>query len=136
MITAPLCIEFAIPGAPVAWQRARRSGDRYYVSGEQQDARDAIRLAYLNEHRRSAPVGGKCSVEYRFVFQPNKKDLIRGQVVFPCPKGTRPDLDNLVKLVNDALNGLAWLDDAQVVEFYADKVFDHRPETRVKITWL
>lgn len=31
----------------------------------------------------------------------------------------RADLDNLVKLVKDALNGIAWLDDSQVVHIDA-----------------
>ena len=29
-------------------------------------------------------------------------------------KTSKPDLDNIVKLVKDALNGIAWADDAQV----------------------
>lgn len=33
----------------------------------------------------------------------------------------RPDLDNVVKVVLDALNGLAYADDAQVVEIHATK---------------
>ena len=33
----------------------------------------------------------------------------------------RPDLDNLLKLVLDSLNGVAYVDDAQVVESHASK---------------
>lgn len=33
----------------------------------------------------------------------------------------RPDLDNLLKLVLDSLNGVAYVDDAQVVESHATK---------------
>ena len=49
----------------------------------------------------------------------------------PAPKTTRrgcvpytvkPDLDNVCKLVLDALNGVAWADDAQVVSIYANKL--------------
>jgi Holliday junction resolvase RusA-like endonuclease len=35
----------------------------------------------------------------------------------------RPDLDNVVKLVLDALNGVAYADDSQVLRFTADRVW-------------
>ena len=34
---------------------------------------------------------------------------------------TKPDVDNVLKLVMDALNGTAWRDDAQVVDVHALK---------------
>lgn len=39
----------------------------------------------------------------------------------------RPDLDNLVKLVLDALNGVAYADDSQIVRIHAFKKYsgDH-----------
>ncbi len=50
---------------------------------------------------------------------------------------TRPDLSNYVKLVEDALNGLLWVDDSQIVistlrKMYADK--DEEARTVVSIT--
>ncbi len=47
----------------------------------------------------------------------------------------RPDLDNLVKAVMDALNGVVWRDDSQVVEKYACKyyVYEMRPHVTIDI---
>lgn len=47
----------------------------------------------------------------------------------------RPDLDNLAKLVLDALNrsGAFWRDDAQVVSLRAAKYYGDRPGTCVRI---
>ncbi|MBN1574537.1 MAG: RusA family crossover junction endodeoxyribonuclease [Deltaproteobacteria bacterium] len=45
----------------------------------------------------------------------------------------RPDTDNLVKLVKDALNGVFWRDDAQVVKLTAEKRYSDTPRTEVKI---
>lgn len=43
---------------------------------------------------------------------------------FPARK---PDLDNQIKLVGDALNGCLWRDDAQLVEVVARKVWCEGP---------
>lgn len=35
----------------------------------------------------------------------------------------KPDIDNVVKIVMDALNGVAYTDDKQVIDLYARKVY-------------
>lgn len=48
---------------------------------------------------------------------------------------TRPDADNVAKLILDALNrsGRFWRDDAQVVELVATKFYGAAPETIVEV---
>lgn len=47
----------------------------------------------------------------------------------PIPTG-KPDLDNIAKLVSDAINGIVWLDDSQVATLTVSRVFgsDGEPE--------
>ena len=45
----------------------------------------------------------------------------------------KPDLDNLVKLVKDAGNGIIWRDDAQVVKLEADKCYSVENETVINV---
>lgn len=45
----------------------------------------------------------------------------------------KPDLDNIAKLVWDALNGIVYADDAQVVRLKATKVYGATAETVVTI---
>jgi Holliday junction resolvase RusA-like endonuclease len=45
----------------------------------------------------------------------------------------RPDVDNLVKLAKDALNGILWVDDSQVCEINARKVYSETPRTWIVI---
>ena len=40
----------------------------------------------------------------------------------------RPDVDNLIKFILDALNGLAYKDDAAVVEIHSIKKWDNDPK--------
>lgn len=44
----------------------------------------------------------------------------------------KPDIDNLVKLVGDSLNGIAYKDDSQIVEVMAVKKYG-KPETIIHI---
>ena len=46
---------------------------------------------------------------------------------------TRPDIDNQVKLIKDALNGVCWIDDSQVCKLSAEKVYAEDEETCVTI---
>ena len=46
----------------------------------------------------------------------------------------KPDADNIAKVVCDALNGLAWHDDSQVVMLHVEKRFAEEPEVCVTIT--
>lgn len=41
---------------------------------------------------------------------------------------SRPDVDNLLKLVLDAANGVLWVDDAQIVSFGASKSYADKNE--------
>lgn len=45
----------------------------------------------------------------------------------------KPDLDNVSKPILDACNGVAWLDDAQIVDLRLVKSWWHRPEVMVEI---
>lgn len=75
---------------------------------------------------------------------------INVRTYFPIPKGTskknrdameagfirrdkRPDCDNLLKIVADALNGLAYGDDAQITSAKIEKFYSNRPRVEVEI---
>ena len=45
----------------------------------------------------------------------------------------KPDLDNLVKSVLDALNDVAWHDDAQIVELHVSKHYVSSPHIYITI---
>ena len=45
----------------------------------------------------------------------------------------KPDLDNTAKLLLDALNGIAWRDDAQVVGLKVSKRYGSEPETLIRV---
>ena len=44
---------------------------------------------------------------------------------------TKPDVDNFAKVI-DALNGIVWRDDSQVVELLVEKFYSSRPRLELE----
>lgn len=130
-MTKPV-IKFTVPGAPVPWARARSKGAQRFTPPEVRAFKQVVRWAVTRAgwHSRRKPLKVAVIVEVQFFF---KKKRAKKQVEV---KATRPDLDNLVKCVLDALNGLIFEDDGQVVGITADKYWapkDDEPRTAVRI---
>ena len=45
----------------------------------------------------------------------------------------RPDLDNFLKAVKDALNGIVWRDDSQIVNLTARKLYGETPKLVITV---
>jgi Holliday junction resolvase RusA-like endonuclease len=123
-------IYFEVNGKPAPKQRAAfgRNGNRYNPSKleEQQFAEVVVSLCRRNVH--SVPIfssGVLLAVQITFYF-PLKKDC--------ASLCNEADIDNLCKFVFDALNGILYADDRQIVEVTAAKRFDAISRTTVQIT--
>ena len=45
----------------------------------------------------------------------------------------KPDIDNVLKVVLDALNGVAYKDDSRVVAVTARKIYSHTPKLVIEM---
>lgn len=45
----------------------------------------------------------------------------------------KPDIDNYVKAILDALNGVAFRDDKQIISLNAKKLYSDKPRTEIEI---
>ena len=87
--------------------------------------------------RRSWPHGrmsGELSVSMEFVM-PIPKSLSRKQrsALMGKEHTKKPDLDNLIKAVLDALNGVAYEDDSKICRIIAGKIYGLDPAVPVTI---
>lgn len=57
-------------------------------------------------------------------------DALAGQLM----PTTKPDLDNCVKAIFDAVNGIVWTDDVQVVGLRVRKVYGATPGVQVIVS--
>lgn len=132
-------MKIVIMGEPKGKARPRfsRSGRNVhtYTPESTTDYESLVALMY-----RAA--GGKCHdegyvhINIKAFFQMPKKSSkkrvedMRSGIILPAKK---PDIDNIVKIIMDGLNGVAYRDDAQVVSVMASKVYSDIPRVEVEI---
>jgi Holliday junction resolvase RusA-like endonuclease len=113
-----------------------RGTGRTYTPDKTAEAMELIRMAYAREAGgRMAENGVPVRVSIttaRGMPKSRPKSLVAEQDVF------KPDVDNIAKLVLDALNGIAWEDDTQVTtltvqKYPRDRVSDE--QTHVVVSW-
>ncbi|MGF7050396.1 Holliday junction resolvase RusA-like endonuclease [Paenibacillus sp. DS2015] len=134
-------IQFTVYGEPVAQGRPRATQQggfiKMYDPEKSRDYKDYVRLA-ASEHAPAAllegPIGMMVSVyrsmpKYLSKYPEKAAAAERGEIL-PTSK---PDADNYLKGVKDALKGVIWKDDSQVVDAFVRKRYSAKPRIEVKI---
>lgn len=127
---------FTVPGHPSPKARARvtRSG-RAYTPKPTQLAEGKVLECYLADWRGLDPIVGPVSINIiaAFAVPPSWSRKKREAADYHV---SRPDADNVQKLVLDALNGVAFIDDSQVCELHMTKRYEANECIRVRIEAL
>ena len=111
-------VAFTVPGRPKgkARHRTTRSGRTYTPAKTAAAEREIAQLFRIAA--RSLPLmTGAVSLSVEAVFRVPKSWSAKGRanaLAGDVPFDGKPDADNILKLVMDALNGVAWVDDCQV----------------------
>ena len=134
--TGPTGFSFTVPGIPTPW--ARTGGGKTvarFTPAKQGNAAGAIKLLCSAAMRGARPFEGPVRLTVTAAYPWPKSWSARKRAAQGW-KTSRPDVDNLVKLIADSLNGVAWLDDAQIAEEHICKIYDFRPGLLVKVEML
>lgn len=133
-------MRFTVPGDPVGKGRprvVRRGGAvRTYTPEKTATYENLVRLEYERQcgdvTLADAPVEMRITAYYAIAKSDSKKmrqAKLDGQIR-PMKK---PDLSNVIKSIEDGLNGIAYYDDAQIVMITAEKHYDTIPRVVVEI---
>lgn len=106
---------------------------RTYTPDATAEAMERIRQAYIAAGGAKAPEGAEVSVHIT-TLRPLPKS--RPKRIESEPDIYKPDVDNIAKLVLDALNGCAWHDDTQVTELVVGKCERVREVTEQTVIWI
>lgn len=127
---------FFYPCRPRGQGRPRFSGKVAYKSGEDKAYEQGIRMAYFAAYPGYHPIGDPVAVDVTAIYpipdsaSKARKSLMLEGAVLPI---SRPDVDNILKSVLDALNGAAYTDDKNAVECRIRKVYGNTPGLLVTI---
>lgn len=130
-------IRFEVPGEPRGKGRPRFCNGHAYTDSETKAYEQKI-VAYYRKALGafSWPQGATVAVEVTAVYPIPKRAtkaalaLMQSGKLLPTRK---PDIDNVLKIVLDALNGVAWKDDSCVVELIGRKVYGSEPGIAVEM---
>jgi Holliday junction resolvase RusA-like endonuclease len=97
-----------------------------------------VKLTFRQAYPNAEPIAAKVEViakikaYYPIPASTSKKLQARMRTGLMKPT-TKPDTDNIAKICLDALNGIAYHDDAQIVELQVSKLYSDEPRV---VVWL
>ena len=131
----PASIAFTVPGEAVPWARAGAHGTVRFTPAKQRSYAGVLKLfcgnAMAGRPPLEGPVALRVEASYGWPASWSARQRSRPGARW---KTSRADLSNVIKLVEDALNTVAWRDDAQIVMCTAYKLYSDLPALRVEVT--
>jgi Holliday junction resolvase RusA-like endonuclease len=130
-------IRFSVPAVPVAQPRQRhrllQAGGRTIAVNyvPRTSPVQSFKASVAHEARevyQGAPLAGPIKLTVLFLMPRPARLRWKKRAMPRCWHASKPDLDNLVKAVKDALKGILWHDDSQVAELAASKLYCSGPE--------
>ncbi|WP_309087269.1 RusA family crossover junction endodeoxyribonuclease [Domibacillus sp.] len=133
-------IQFTVYGEPVAQGRPRAGKDWsgntvLYDPAKSRNFKEYVKIVAA-QHRPAKLLEGPLQVKVK-VYKPmlkrfSKKKLAEAEAGILRPV-TKPDVDNYVKGIKDALNKVIWNDDSQVVDLTVSKFYSESPRIEVLV---
>jgi Holliday junction resolvase RusA-like endonuclease len=124
-----------VPPLPPALRK--RHSVRMYSPAEVRKWQAEARYLAAQAMKDLTPLKGQLLVDIRVFLAPpasmpkKKLALALAGLIHPT---TRPDCDNYAKSTLDALNGICWLDDAQIVHLTVSKHYSEKPRVEIDIS--
>lgn len=130
-------LRFEIPREPVGKARPRytRNG-KPYTPSKTSNYESVVKACFIRAYGKRVAIDGpvKISIDARCPIPKSwpkwkKQDAETGKLL-PTVK---PDVDNIAKIILDALNGIAFEDDKNVTSLQIDKCYSNEPGVTVTI---
>lgn len=128
---------FKVPGKPTGKGRPRvTKGGHVYTPAQTREYEEYVRSCapqgIIRESQKDKPIAITIVATYPIPKSTTKKnkELMLNNNIRPTKK---PDIDNIAKIIMDALNGLAYPDDSCIVELTACKLYGEDPGVQVTV---
>jgi Holliday junction resolvase RusA-like endonuclease len=130
-------IKFTIPGKPMGKQRARtlKTG-RSYTPEQTVNYETLVKQLFITSGYGEGQLNGALEAEIRAYFpipqsasKKKKEEMLSGKI----RPTTKPDWDNIGKIICDSLNELAYHDDSYITDAIVIKRYSSFPRVEVII---
>ncbi|MDR5756484.1 RusA family crossover junction endodeoxyribonuclease [Caballeronia sp. LZ035] len=137
----PRTIKFTVAGQPVPKGRPRASrtatGVRMRTPEKTARYERKVKAFAINAMLGGKPIARPVRLKISIVVpipaswsKPRREKARTGEI---CAT-KKPDADNVLKAINDAMNGVVYADDAQVIEIQLSKAYGDEPRVEVAVT--
>lgn len=130
--------DFTIPGKPCGKGRPRFYNGRAITPEKTVNYETLVKLAFRQTYPNAEPIAAKVGLiatikaYYPIPVSTSKKLQARMRAGLMKPT-VKPDTDNIAKICLDALNGIAYHDDAQIVVLQVTKLYSDEPRVVVRL---
>lgn len=125
---------YVIPGNPISLKRPRYSSATKRMYNSQRNEMLVMSIGLQSQHDDDPLFEGPLHMDVTFYMPiPASMSKKTQDRLNRSHNTSRPDLDNLIKLVADISNGILYKDDALIASISAKKVYDINPRTEFSI---
>ena len=130
--------EFEVPGKITGKARPRVNTltGRAYTPGNTKDYEMLIKQYFKVKYPRYETLEGRIIIKIEAYFEPPKstsKKQTEQMLENKISPTKKPDIDNIIKIVLDALNKMAFRDDSKVTKIEVEKIYGPVEKIKVKI---
>ena len=130
--------EFEVPSKIIGKGRPRLNSytGQVYTPTRTKDYESLVEQYFLLKYPKFKPLEGRLAVNIKAIFSIPKstkksdKDQMLENTISPTKK---PDIDNIVKIILDAMNKFAFKDDTQITKLSVEKVYGAEEKVVVAI---
>ena len=131
-------ISFCVHGEPKGKGRPRftKSGHAY-TPKDTIDYENRIRQAYRMADAPMLTGDIGMAIRAYYGIPKSRSNRIKAEMAEGSIRPTKkPDADNVIKVIADALNGIAYHDDSQIVEVHLEKWYADEPRIEVMLSMI
>lgn len=128
-------IDFEIPGKVQAKQRPRFNGRFAYTPEKTLEYENWVKTCYSMKYPVMQLTGPLkvTIITYFAIPKSTSKKKAKQMLDYEILPTVKPDTDNIAKSILDSLNGIAYLDDKQVVNLQVEKYYAETSSVSVRI---
>ena len=131
-----MILEFEVPGKPFGKQRPQHGKGFTYTPKETVNFENLIKVTFQTAYPDHIPVsdaGVRMDVRAVYPIPDSWSNKKKDKAVAHLIRPKKPDWDNVGKIVSDALNMIAYHDDAQVYDSHILKEYGLKPRLEVTL---